>query len=87
MPPRLYQRRLPRVRAIQWTGSNTDEVLAWCRGWLEERDGHTVIRTSHAMPVAEVGDYVVEDVGPGRDTRWYGMRKAIFEAGYGEVVE
>lgn len=83
-----YRKKTAVVDAIQWTGKNTEEVLAffpdiqqtgcpYMRGWLRAIEKGKPEEAKHI--VAE-GDYIVK-VGK----EYYPRRPAIFEKDYEEV--
>ena len=86
--PRRYRRRPPEVDAIQFTGTNADEVAAWCGGrvFVSPGDDRLHIRVGHSVVPAHPGDYVARATDPAGDTGFFPVRAAGFEHTY-EPVE
>lgn len=71
--------------AIQWTGSNTEEVKGFCPGihpYVNDVS-HMMIHTLEGVMVVSIGDYVIK----GLHGEFYACKPDIFEKSYEKVEE
>ena len=78
-------RKLPvEIEAIQWTGSNTEEIAVFCGNSLLGESGSPQTLTIGALEgphTASVGDYIIRGVMG----EFYPCKPDIFEATYESV--
>jgi hypothetical protein len=74
------------IEAVQWTGRNTQEIVAFCGSALlalERRPGGKMfIGTLEGPHQASVGDYIIKGV----KGEFYPCKPDIFEATYEEIL-
>lgn len=69
--------------AIQWTGENIAEVMAFVdyKKALLGLDNKLIVETSEGFPIANIGDYIIKDA----KDNLYLSNPSIFEATYEKV--
>jgi len=87
--PVKYRKKPVVIEAMQFDGSNGDEVAAWCGGTVESATCHNdgppwlvMIRTLEGTMAAGRDDYVIKGV----QGEFYPCKPDIFEATY-EVAQ
>lgn len=78
-----YSKKPVIIEAIQWTGENTDEVLAFAKGCTPYKTNHNIlaIETLEGVMQASVGDYIIKGV----KGEFYPCKPEIFESTYEEL--
>lgn len=79
-----YKKKPVVIEAIQWNGSNTQEVLDFCKGSCVEKTkgAYLYIITLEGGHIASVGDFIIKGV----EGEFYPCKPDIFEKTY-EVFE
>lgn len=83
MKPQIYRRRPIEIEAMQYTGDNVEDLLAWGAPVTRAANGDLEIRTledgreggPRVKHVASVGDYIVKGLAGG----FYANKPHIFE--------
>ena len=88
-----FRKKPVTIEAVQWTGNNLAEVLAWCpSAYIDEmyRGNHELtiptLEDGSAFQVKHIasrGDWIIRGVAG----EYYPCREAIFEATYESVVD
>lgn len=75
-----YKKKPVVIEAIQWNGSNTQEVLDFCKGNCVERakEAYLYIITLEGGHIASIGDYIIK----GMLGEFYPCKPNIFEKTY-----
>lgn len=79
-PARTFRKKRGHVQAIQWTGLNTSDVLAFGEAQVAYSDvngPHIDVWTFHGRTVALVGDWIV-----GSGTDFWPCKPDVFERTY-----
>jgi hypothetical protein len=82
--PRFVKKPIE-IEAIQWTGENTKEILAFCSECFSyEKDDFAVlvINTLEGTMQASIGDYVIRGI----KGEFYACKPDIFLLTYSEVT-
>lgn len=86
----MFRKKPVVIEAVQWTGSNVDEVVQHCTSGHWESDPFEGLPTEHAMfviptlegvMIASVGDWIIRGV----KGEFYPCKPDIFEATYEAV--
>jgi hypothetical protein len=90
-PWKMYRKKPIQVRAIQWNGSNTEDIVRFSGGKANRHtayEGNTPIETNYldihtleGVMVASIGDFIIEGV----QGEFYPCKPDIFEKTYEEV--
>lgn len=76
-----YRTKPVTVEALQWTGDNLGEVLAWAsRHAVPQPDGGLMVQTLNGSVWAKPGDYLIR-----RDDEVYPCDPAVFAEKYEPV--
>lgn len=79
------------VEAVQWTGSNYDEIMEFAGGGsgniVDQRGRHLVIHTREGKMTADVSDWVVKEPNPTADRKFYPVKDEIFKTIYDRIPE
>lgn len=71
------------IEAVQWDGSNQDEIAAFCGATAVIEDGKLSIHTLEGVMRARIGDFIIKGVRG----EFYPCEKSIFEETYEEYIE
>lgn len=83
-----YRRRPAEVEAIRFTGDNAQEVAEWCGGRIVlggDKPDAVLIAIGWTRVAAKLGDYVVRELLPRGEERYFPMRAEILHWAYEEV--
>lgn len=83
-----YRKKPVVIEALLWTGSNLDDVLAFCCGdatyeQMAKGSAAVVIKTLEGQHIASIGDFIIKGV----HGEFYPCKPDIFEKTYEECKE
>lgn len=76
-----FRKKPVEVEAVQWTGENFSEILAFTRNTAALTNHMIIIPTLEGMMTAIPGDWIIEGVAG----EYYPCKPAIFAATYEQV--
>lgn len=77
-----YRKKPVEIEAIQWTGDNLTEVMAFCpKAYPDDMTSLLVIETLEGKLYAPEEDYIIKGV----DGEFYPCNPSVFLAAYDEV--
>lgn len=82
---RKYRKKPVEIEALQWTGQNTTDILAFCHdcfSYQKDNVNVLVINTLEGTMKATIGDYVIKGV----KGEFYACKADIFYMTYDEVI-
>lgn len=82
---KVYRKKPVEVEAVEWTGSNLDEILEWAGNAVSVHPGNDTelsVVTNHGSTTASAGDYIIKSPAD----EFYPCTKEVFVATY-DVVE
>ena len=82
MNVKKYIKRPIAIEALQWTGDNIEEIMAFAnKDIISFRGGSLYVKTLEGDMLATIGSYVIKGV----DGEFYPCREDIFEKTYEQV--
>lgn len=82
-----YKKKPVEIEAVQWTGENLEEVIAFCKFVKLAREGRGAINlyisTFEGIYACSKGDYIIKGIAG----EFYPCKPDIFKATYEEVGE
>jgi hypothetical protein len=82
---RRYTKKPVEIEALQWTGENTKEIVAFCSdcfSYQKDNVNVLVINTLEGTMKASIGDYVIKGI----KGEFYACKPDIFVMTYDEVT-